>query len=85
MIHAIVTLLLENILIKGENKVKAINKDNGINQIISPFLHLLYDNCEKNPIKTHINMDPGTEKSSINPLKAVYIFEYPFGKEIKSV
>ena len=71
MTHAIVTLLLENILIKGENNVKAKNKDNGINQIILPSLHLWYDNCAKIPIKTHINMDPVIEKSCINPLKAV--------------
>ena len=79
-----VTLLLENILIKGENNEKAINKDNGINQITFQSLHLTNDNCAKNPIITHTNTDPGMEKSSINPLKAVYIFEYPFGKEIKS-
>ena len=70
-IHAIVTLLLENMLIKGENNEKAINKDNGVNQITFPSLHLWYDNCAKIPIKKHINMDPVMEKSCINPLKAV--------------
>ena len=71
MIHAIVTLLLENILIKGENNVKAKNRDNGIIQITFPSLHLRYDNCATMPITKHINMEPVIEKSCINPLKAV--------------
>ena len=76
--------LYENLykIIKGENNVNAKNRDKGINQIIFPSLHLWYDNCAKMPITKHINMEPVMVKSWINPLKAVYIFEYPFGEEI---
>ena len=75
-IHAIVTLLLENMLIKGENNEKAINKDNGINQINFPCKQRSKEILAAIPEPKAMIRVPGIEKSCTKPRNTVKMLVY---------